>query len=73
MYDVWSQFSLHILYSIADHSTARSGASTQVACKNLLQQLSVSLWLNNAKMILIYWALQCGDTDFPAPSFVIIV
>ncbi|XP_065901212.1 uncharacterized protein [Dysidea avara] len=31
---------------------------TKQARKHLLQQLSVSLWTNNARMILRYWALQ---------------
>ena len=45
-----------------------SGASTKQARKHLLQQLSVSLWTNNARMILRYWALQCEDSDFPFPK-----
>ena len=28
-FDVWSSFALQVLYSIADHTTARNGASTQ--------------------------------------------
>ena len=40
-FGVWSPFVLQVIYSIADHTTARSGASTRVARKNLLQQLSV--------------------------------
>jgi len=64
---VWSPFALRTLHTIADHTTARSGVSTKAAQKHLLQQLSVSLWTNNARMILRYWALQCEDTDFPFP------
>ena len=36
--------------------------------KHLLQQLSVSLWMNNARIILRYWTLQCEDSDFPFPK-----
>jgi len=35
-----------------------------LARKHFLQQLSVSLWINNARMILRYWALQGEDSDF---------
>jgi len=62
---VWSPFALQTLHTIADRTTARNSISTKLARKNLLQQLSVSLWTNNACMILRYWALQCQDMDFP--------
>ena len=64
----WSPFALQTLRTIAERTTARSGASTKQARKHLLQQLSVSLWTNNARMILRYWALQCEDSDFPFPK-----
>ena len=64
-FGVWSPFALRILRTIADHTTTRSGASTKLARKHLLQQLSVSLWTNNSRMILWYWALQGDDSDFP--------
>jgi len=49
-FGVWSPFALQAFYSIAaDRTTARSGASTKVARRNLLQQLSVSLWTNDAR------------------------
>ena len=64
-FGVWSPFALKSLNVIADRTTARSGCSTRLARKHLLQQLSVSLWTSNARMILRYWALQGGDTDFP--------
>ena len=60
----WSPLSLQTLPTIDERTTARNGASTKQACKHLLQQLSVSLWKNNARMILRYWALQCEDSDF---------
>ena len=47
----WSPFALQTLRTIAERTTARSGASTKQAHKHLLQQLSVSLWTNNARMI----------------------
>ena len=64
-FGVWSPFALRTLQTIADHTTARSGASAKLAWKHLLQLLSVSLWTNNARMILWYWALQSEDSDFP--------
>jgi len=64
-FGVWSPFTLKSLNVVADHTTARSGCSTRLARKHLLQQLSVSLWTSDARMILRYWALQGGDTDFP--------
>jgi len=66
-FGVWSPFALHTLRTIADRTTARSGVLTKLARKHLLQQFSVSLWTNNARMILHYWALQCEDMDFPFP------
>ena len=64
-FSVWSPFALQILRTIVDHSTSTSGASAKLARKHLLQQLSVSLWTNNAHMILRHWALQSNDSDFP--------
>jgi len=51
-FGVWILFALLILYSIADCTTTGSGISRKVARRNLLQQLSVCLWINNARMIL---------------------
>jgi len=61
---VWSPFALQMSRTIADRTTARNDASVKLARKHLLQQLSVSLWTNNAHMILWYWALQGEDSDF---------
>ena len=66
-FGVWSPFALNMLKTIADRTTARSVASTKLSWKSLLQQLSVSLWINNAHMVLRYWALQVEDSDFPTP------
>ena len=52
----WTPFALKMLYVVADCSTPRSGVLRKLAWKNLLQQLSIQLWINNAKMILRYWA-----------------
>jgi len=49
---------------IADCTTARSRAPTALARRNFLQKLSVSLWTSNARIILRYWTLQSGDSDF---------
>ena len=65
-FGVWTPFALSVLNSsIADRTTTHSGVSPKIARKNLLQQLSVCLWVNNAQMILRYWALQGSDDDFP--------
>ena len=42
-YGVWFPFALWALHSIADCTTARSGASARLVRKNLHQQLSVTL------------------------------
>ena len=49
---VWSPFSLRMLQTIADRTTACSGCFTKLARSHFLQQLSVSLLSNNARMIL---------------------
>ena len=54
-FGIWSPFALRTLHLFADRTTTRSGAaSTKVARRNLLQQLSVSLWTSNARMVLRY-------------------
>ena len=63
-FGVWTPFALKNLQNIADRTTPHSGVPWKVARKNLLQQLSVQLWSNNAKMILRYLhALQGLDDD----------
>ena len=65
-FGVWTPFALKMLHVVADCSTPRIGVPRKLARKNLLQQLSVQLWMNNAKMILHYWALQgMDDNDNP--------
>ena len=54
-FGIWTLFALQI---IADCTTPRSVVPRKVARKNLLQQLSVQLWTNNARMILQYWTFQ---------------
>ena len=57
-YGVWTPFVLKTLQTIADRATSRSDVPPKVARKNLLQQLSVALWMNNARMILRYPSKQ---------------
>ena len=45
-FGVWSPFALQTLRTIAERTTAISGASTKQAHKHLLQQFSVPLWTN---------------------------
>ena len=47
-FGIWTLFAWSVLHSIADRTTTCSGISLEVARRNLLQQLSVRLWLNNA-------------------------
>ena len=62
-FGVCTPFALKTLFVIADRTTTRSSVLCKLARKNLLQQLSVQLWMCNAKMILRYWALQGSDND----------
>ena len=57
-FGVWTPFAMKTLQVIADRTTPRSGVPRKLARRNLLQQLSIQLWMNNAKMVLRYWALQ---------------
>ena len=76
-FGVRSPFALKFINTIADCTTARSGSSIILSRRNLLQQLLVSLLTSTAKMILRYWALQGGDSDFPTQNnyfvFVIVI
>ena len=71
-FGVWSPFALSTFNSIADRMTTRSGITQKLARKNILQQLSVSLWMKNARMILRYWALQCDDNDLLFSPVVVV-
>ena len=62
-FGIWSPFALSTLLSIADRSTVKNGLSRKYARRQLLQQLSVSLWRYNAKTILRHHALTSED-DF---------
>ena len=48
----WTPFAAGVLKKIAKRGTAFSGVAPTQATNNLKQQLSVKLWLYNAKMIL---------------------
>ena len=56
-FGVWSPYALSILRSIADRTTVRNGLPRNFARRQLLQQLSVTLWRYNAKMILRQYSL----------------
>ena len=62
-FGVWTPFALKTLQTIVDRTTTRSGVPTKLARKNLLEQLSVALWMNNARMILRYWTFQGANVD----------
>ena len=54
-----------LLYQLPIAPQLGSWTSTKLARSHFLQQLSVSLWTNNARMTLKHWALWGGDSDFP--------
>ena len=60
-FGVWSPYALSILGSIADRTTVRNGLPRKFARRQLLQQLSVTLWRYNAKMILHQYSLTAED------------
>ena len=61
-FGVWTPFALKTLSVIAHYTTPHNA---KLARKNLLQQLSVALWLNNVRMILYYWAQGIDIDLFP--------
>ena len=63
-FGVWSPYALSILGSIADRTTVRNSLPRKFARRQLLQQLSVTLWRYNAKMILRQYSLTAED-EFP--------
>ena len=60
-FGVWTPFALSTLSTIADRTTVKSGIPRQLARKQLLQRLSVTLWRYNAKMILRHYGLCPED------------
>ena len=63
-FGVWSPYALSILGCIADRTTVRNGLPRKFARRQLLQQLSVTLWRYNVKMILCQYSLTAED-KFP--------
>jgi len=49
---VWTPFALLTLFTIAYRTTVKNGVSRQLARKQLLRHLSVTIWQYNTKMIL---------------------
>ena len=73
----WSPASLKILREIAVRTTNRSGASTVLASRHLIEQLSICLWRSNSHMLLhlfsllpvsLLWELS-PEADSPAHGF----
>ena len=60
-FGVWTPYALSILNSIADRTTVRNGLSRKLARRQLLQQLSVTLWRYNAMMVLRHFSLTVED------------
>jgi len=69
---VWSPYALKTLFIIADRSTVKNGLTRKCARRQLLQQLSVTLWRYNAQMILRQYALTSED-DFVFDMFCSVV
>jgi len=61
IFGVWTPFALSTLFTIADRSTVKNGLPWKTARRQLLQQLSATLWRYNAKMILWQHALTAED------------
>jgi len=60
-FGIWTPYAFATLFSIADRSTIKNGLPCKVARRQLLQQLSVTLWHYNARMILCQFALSLED------------
>ena len=69
---VWSPYALNTLFLIADRCTVKNGLTRKCARRQLLQQLSVTLWRYNAQMILWQYALTSED-DFVFDMFCSVV
>ena len=73
----WSPASLKILREIAVRTTNRSGASTALASRHFIEQLSICLWRSNSHMFLhLFSLLPVGplwelspEADSPAHGF----
>ena len=63
-FGIWSPYALSILDSITNRTTVRNGLPRKLARRQLLQQLSVTLWRYNAKMIVRQYSLTAED-EFP--------
>ena len=61
---LWSQHSLEVLKTIARRLSFKRNLTVSQAVGNIHEQLSVKLWLHNAKMILHRLALDCTDMFF---------
>ena len=65
-----------MLQTIADRITARSGSSTKLARKHLLQQLSVSLHVDKQCLYdlkILHGLYRVEDSDFPTVVIKFIV
>jgi len=60
-FGAWTPSALSTLFLIAERSMAKNGLPRKVARRQLLQQLSVTLWHYNARMILRQHALSCDN------------
>ena len=60
---VWTASSLTTLRTIAARTTVRSGLTTKLALRNLIEQLSIKCWAYNAKMMLHHLSYLPGNTS----------
>ena len=63
VFGLWTPFARKTLRQIATRTTTHSGLSVAEATSNLIQQLSVSLWASNAKMLLHRLSLLPSDSS----------
>ena len=61
---MWSPHSLEVLKTIARRLSFKRNLTVSQAVSNIQEQLSVKLWLHNAKTILHRLALDCTDMFF---------
>ena len=59
----WSPHSLKVIKTIARRLAFHGNLSVSKATTNLHEQLSVKLWLYNAKMLLHRLSLDCSESD----------
>ena len=71
-FGLWTPFARQQLRKIASGTTINSGLSVTKATNNLLQQLSVKLWMHNARIVLTRQAMSSVLQNWIAFSFSLV-